>query len=96
MKRELVVLGVVILSLGLLSLKYNRYSWTEKTRATISTPVLDIELPAQQRHTIAVPPAASWGAAAVGWLLVAVGVLAGGPARSAPGRSAAGPSEGSP
>lgn len=90
MRRELVILGVVILSLGLLSLKYNRYGWTEKTTATISTPVVDIEMPAERRHTITIPPTVSWGGAVVGWLLVAVGLLAGGPPPGS-SRSAAGP-----
>jgi len=81
MNRVLVVLGVVLLSLGLLSLKYSNYSWTEETTATISTPVVDIELPAKRTHTVAIPTSVSWGAAVVGWLLVAAGVLT----REAPG-----------
>ncbi len=89
MNRVLVVVGVLLLSLGLLSLKYHRYSWEEEITATISTPVVDIDLPARRTHTITVPSTVSWGAAVVGWLLVAVGIsLAGSPpttrARTAP------------
>lgn len=78
MNRVLVVVGVLLLSLGLLSLKYHRYSWGEDTTTTISTPVVDIDLPARRTHTITVPTTVSWGAAVVGWLLVGVGVSTGG------------------
>jgi len=74
MNRVLVVAGVLLVSVGLLSLKYPRYSWQEETTATIATPVLDIELPARQTHTISVPPGVSWGVAGCGWVLVLVGV----------------------
>ncbi len=74
MNRVLVVVGVLLLSLGLLSLKYQRYSWQEETTATITTPLVDIELPARQTHTISVPPGVSWGAAGLGGVLVFVGV----------------------
>ncbi len=74
MSRVLVVAGVLLVSLGLLSLKYDRYSWEEETTATIATPVVDIELPARQTHTIQVPGGGSWGAAGLGWVLVLVGV----------------------
>ena len=74
MNRVLVVAGVLLVSVGLLSLKYPRYSWQEETTATISTPVVDIELPTRQPHTISVPPGVSWGAAGLGWVLVFVGV----------------------
>jgi len=74
MNRVLVVVGVLLVSLGLLSLKYHHYSWQEDTTATISTPVVEFDLPAQKTRTIQVPPGISWGAAGLGWLLVFMGV----------------------
>jgi hypothetical protein len=90
MSRALVVVGVLLVTLGLLSLKYDRYSWKEEATATISTPVVDFELPAQQTHTIQVPVGVSWGAAGLGWVLVFVGVASAGSrpgarARTGPG-----------
>ena len=40
MNRVLVVAGVLLVSVGLLSLKYPRYSWQEETTATISTHII--------------------------------------------------------
>jgi hypothetical protein len=77
MNRVLVLAGAVLLTLSLLSFALLPYSWTEETTATITTPVIDLELPARQMHTIAVPPELSWGGAAVGWLLILAGVSLG-------------------
>ena len=91
MNRVHVVVGVVLLALGLLSLKYDSYSWTKETTVTVPTPVVELTLPARQRRTIQIPATASWGAAVVGLLLVFVGLRApgkpagGGSAKQAPG-----------
>jgi hypothetical protein len=77
MNRVLVLAGAVLLTLSLLSFALLPYSWTEKTTATITTPVINFDLPARQVHTIAVPRALSWGGAGVGWLLILVGVSLG-------------------
>lgn len=75
MNRALVLAGALLLTLSLLSLYLLPYSWTEETRATITTPVVDFELPARQMHTISIPREVSWAGAGAGWLLLLVGVF---------------------
>jgi hypothetical protein len=75
MNRALVVAGAFLLTLSLLSLYLLPYSWTEETRATITTPVVDFELPARQMHIISRRPKVSWAGAGAGWLLILVGVF---------------------
>jgi len=75
--RGLVLAGAFLLTLSLLSFALLPYSWTEETTATITTPIVDLQLPARQVHTIAVPPELSWGVAGAGWLFILVGVSLG-------------------
>jgi hypothetical protein len=77
MNRVLVLAGAVLLTLSLLSFALLPYSWTEETTATITTPIVDVELPARTPHSIDVPRPLSWGGAATGWLLILAGVSLG-------------------
>ena len=74
MNRLLVAVGMLVVILGLLSLKYSSFSWVEETTATLSLPVVDVTLPAERVHTIVVPSTVSWGTAILGLLLVVVGL----------------------
>jgi len=78
MNRVLVIVGAVLLTLSLCSFAFLPYTWTEETTATITTPIVDVDLPARQTHTVSVRPELNWAAAGVGWLLIIVGVSLGG------------------